>query len=107
MSHDATLVRRFRTWAVAEGISFLLLLLIAMPIKYGLGIEWPVKVVGWIHGVLFIGYCYYVARCWRASGWSFGFAVLAFVAALLPFGPFVLDRRLPRQQETAPGAAAN
>jgi integral membrane protein len=95
MSHDQKLLRKFRRVAIPEGISFLVLLGLAMPLKYGLGIEWPVKVVGWAHGVLFIAYCYYVLRCWIAYRWSVRFAALAFVASLLPFGPFVIDRRLP------------
>lgn len=95
MLYDLKILRRFRLVAVTEGISFLVLLFLAMPLKYGLGIEWPVKVAGWIHGVLFLAYCYYLVRCWIAYRWAFRFAVLAFVASLVPFGPFVLDRRLP------------
>lgn len=102
MSHNPQLLRTFRQVAITEGVSFLVLLLIAMPIKYGLGIEWPVKIVGWIHGVLFIAYCYYVFRCWRAYGWPLVFVGLALLASLLPFGPFVIDRRLPDPTKADP-----
>jgi integral membrane protein len=95
MSHDPKFLRAFRRVAIPEGISFLVLLLVAMPFKYVLGIEWPVKVVGWAHGILFMAYCYYLLRCWIAYRWSFRFVFLAFIAALLPFGPFIIDRRLP------------
>lgn len=95
MSHEPKLLRTFRQVAIIEGLSFLVLLFLAMPLKYGLGMEIPVKIVGWIHGVLFLAFCYYVARCWRVYRWSFWFAALAFLASLVPFGPFVLDRRLP------------
>jgi integral membrane protein len=101
MSHDQKLLRTFRRVAIPEGVSFLVLLCLAMPLKYVLGIEWPVKVVGWAHGILFIAYCYYALRCWIAYRWSARFAALAFVASLLPFGPFVIDRRLPGVRSAA------
>lgn len=104
MSRDRKLLNTFRKVAITEGISFLVLLFLAMPLKYGAGIEWPVKVTGWIHGILFLAYCYYVFRCWITYRWQFRFAVIAFVASLLPFGPFVLDRRLPGVSEE-PGKA--
>lgn len=97
MSHDQKLLRIFRQVAIIEGISFLVLLFIAMPIKYGLGMELPVKVTGWIHGVLFLAYCYYLARCWVACRLSITFTALAFLASLVPFGPFFLSHRLPEQ----------
>ena len=53
------LLRRFRTIGIAEGISFLVLLLIAMPMKYFLKIPEAVKIVGWMHGALFVGYIYF------------------------------------------------
>lgn len=95
MSSALQLLTRFRQVAIIEGISFLVLLFIAMPLKYGLGLDWTVKIVGWAHGILFIAYCYYLTRCWLALRWTLLFTALAFVAALIPFGTFVLDRRLP------------
>lgn len=101
MTNDPKVLRIFRRVAIPEGISFLVLLFLAMPLKYGLGIEWPVKVVGWIHGILFIAYCYYALRCWIAYRWPFRFATMAFAASVLPFGPFFIDRRLPGVTEEA------
>ncbi len=46
----------FERIAIIEGVSFLILLGIAMPLKYLLGIPEMVKYVGWAHGVLFILY---------------------------------------------------
>ena len=51
-----TPISRLRTVGIYEGISYLLLLGIAMPIKYMLGIPEVVKYVGWAHGVLFVLY---------------------------------------------------
>ncbi len=87
-----------RRIAFAEGISFLLLLGIAMPLKYWAGIPLAVKVVGWAHGVLFVALLLALARAKHRAGWSFGYAGLIVLAALLPFGPFLIDRRLAREQ---------
>jgi integral membrane protein len=87
-----------RRVAFAEGVSFLLLLGIAMPLKYWAGIPLAVKVVGWAHGVLFVALLLALARAKYRAGWSFGYAGWIVVAALLPFGPFVIDRRLQREE---------
>jgi integral membrane protein len=77
-----------------EGVSFLLLLGVAMPLKYLAGQPLAVKIVGWIHGVLFVIFCCALLRVWITARWPFGRVVLVFIAALLPFGPFVVDRRM-------------
>lgn len=86
----------FRKIALAEGISFLVLLFIAMPMKYMFAIPLAVKIVGWTHGVLFMAYLYFEAKAAAEEEWSFRFCIIVFVAALLPFGTIVLDRRLRR-----------
>ena len=93
---DKTL-KRFRKTAIWEGISFLVLLGIAMPIKYGLGNPMPVKIVGMTHGILFILYVIFLIQAAMEYDWPFKKSALAFIAALLPFGPFVFDRRLERE----------
>ncbi len=77
-----------------EGVSFLLLLGIAMPLKYLADRPEAVKWLGWAHGLLFIWYVTLVARAWRRQGWPVVRPALLFLAALLPFGPFLLERRL-------------
>ena len=81
-----------------EGISFLLLLGVAMPLKYGMGIDMAVKIVGWAHGLLFIGLALLVLLAWLDKALPFRHAFLMMVAALLPFGPFVIDRRLAEDE---------
>ena len=83
-----------RMLALSEGISFLLLLGVAMPLKYMAGLPLAVLVVGWIHGVLFTLFCLALAYVYFKHRWSFLRAAGVFVAALLPFGPFVIDRRM-------------
>jgi integral membrane protein len=83
-----------RSVALTEGVSFLLLLGIAMPLKYLADMPGPVKVVGWAHGVLFILLVALLAHAVAKRGWSVSRAGMVFVSALLPFGPFVVDRRM-------------
>jgi len=87
----------FMRIAFLEGISYLLLLLIAMPLKYFAGIPDGVKYIGWAHGVLFVLFCFYLLKVWVGLKWSFGKALIAFIASLLPFGTFVLDARLKKE----------
>jgi integral membrane protein len=87
-----------RKVALAEAVSFLLLLGVAMPLKYMAGMPVAVKVAGWIHGALFITFCVALMRTWLGARWPVSRAAMLFVAALLPFGPFVMDRRM-RQWE--------
>lgn len=91
-------IRNLRWVGTAEGISFLVLLFIAMPIKYMLGIPELVKYVGWAHGILFIGYIAAVFAAIRAMQWNWFAVLVALAASLVPFGTFVLDRQLKRRQ---------
>ncbi len=92
----ATPVGRFRIVAFWEGISFLLLLFVAMPLKYGFGIDMAVRIVGMAHGVLFLGYCLTLAIA--AGRLGVRRSLLAFVLAFVPGGTFWLEARL-RQDE--------
>ncbi|MBC7902510.1 MAG: DUF3817 domain-containing protein [Gemmatimonadaceae bacterium] len=92
-----TTLRQFRIIAVTEGVSYLLLVFIAMPLKYFAQIPEPVKYLGWLHGLLFVLFCLWLCLCWIKYRWKFGFVVLAFIASLLPFGTFFLDKRLRRE----------
>ena len=79
-----------------EGISYLLLLGVAMPMKYFFGFPMAVKIVGMAHGVLFIAYCLLLALQMRANKWNLLFGIYLFVATLIPFGTFVTDRKLAK-----------
>jgi integral membrane protein len=91
-------IRVFRMIALAEGISFLTLLLIAMPMKYFMGMPEVVRVVGTMHGVLFLLYVGLLATLHFRQRWSFMFSLYAFIASIIPFGTFVLDKQL-REKE--------
>jgi integral membrane protein len=99
MKNPVPLLRRL---ALIEGVSFLLLLGIAMPLKYLAGMPLAVKVVGWAHGILFVAFCFALLQTMLAMGWSFTRSAAVFVASLLPFGPFVLDRHMKEWEKESP-----
>lgn len=77
-----------------EGISYLLLLFIAMPVKYILGEPILVKFVGMGHGILFILFIYFLFVTSIEHKWKIQFILMAFIASLLPFGTFYLEKKL-------------
>ena len=89
----------FMRIGIAEGISFLTLLGIAMPLKYFAGLPIAVTIAGSIHGILFIAF---MVLSWEVRNepivvkWKKNFAwiFICFLAAILPFGTFVLESRL-------------
>lgn len=88
------MLKHLRVVGFFEGVSYLLLLGVCMPLKYGLDIPEPTKVVGMAHGVLFVYYCLLVLWVAIQNRWPLGKTFWALVASLLPFGPFVADRKL-------------
>ncbi len=98
-----TTVGRVRVAGIAEGISFLVLLGIAMPLKYFADQPLAVRYVGWAHGLLFILYALAILQAWAGSALPFRRAVMAFIAALVPFGPFVVDKKLAEDEARESG----
>jgi integral membrane protein len=95
MNHSSDLLWLRRS-GYAEGISFLVLLLIAMPLKYLAGQPHAVRIVGALHGALFIVYAVMVLACARNHQWPAKLTGLGLLAAFLPLGPFWFDKRLSR-----------
>ena len=91
------LLHRFRMIGIAEGISFLVLLLIAMPLKYLMHIPQAVKVMGWIHGALFVSFIYVAFEVMESLNKNFTWFLKAFAAAFIPLGTFVFDRQLKKE----------
>ena len=90
---------RLRVVAFVEGCSFLLLLGIAMPLKYLAGLPLAVRVVGAVHGGLFILFCVALFQAMLAARWSLLRASVVFASSLVPFGTFVIDGRLKQEDE--------
>ena len=93
-----TPIGRLRVIAFIEGTSFLLLLGVAMPLKYFAGLPTAVTAVGWIHGLLFVLYLIAVAEVSVVRRWSRERVLGALAAGVIPFGTFVLDARLRREE---------
>lgn len=86
----------FRFTALLEGISFIVLLGIAMPLKYYYDQPEAVKIVGMAHGVLFVLYVIFLLMVHLKHQWKISKTILAFIASFLPFGTFVADYKLFR-----------
>ena len=90
-------ITAFLRIGLLEACSYLLLLGVAMPIKYIAHIPEPVQYLGWAHGLLFVGYVGLLAWLVLIRKWPFYLGILGFVAALLPLGPYVFERYLRKK----------
>ena len=88
----------FRKTGLAEGISFLVLLFIAMPLKYWAGYPLAVTVVGGLHGVLFIAFIIMAWETKREYNKDFRWLFKAGLASILPFGTMVMDKEWRREE---------
>lgn len=91
-----TFVRALRQLALVEGISTLVLFGIAMPLKYFAGMPLAVRIVGSLHGALFVALVIMLLVAIRKVPISPALAAAGIAAAVVPGGPFLLDRHLAR-----------
>lgn len=89
---------RLRITGLLEGLSWLLLLFVAMPLKYIAGKPETVRYVGWVHGLLFILYLVLLLSVWSQKKWKLKTLLIGGVAALLPFGTWVFDSQLKKYE---------
>ena len=94
---DNKLFNIFLKVGFAEGVSFLILLFIAMPLKYFMAMPMPVKIAGMAHGVLFVAFCLLLLMATIKYKWSIKMAIIGFLLSFLPFGTFYLERILKKQ----------
>ena len=94
-----TNIGRLRIAGFLEGISYLVLLCICMPLKYIGDIPEPTSFVGMAHGIIFIIYCVLVMVVMLKYKWNLMKTFWALLASVLPFGTFVADVRIFRQQK--------
>jgi len=87
-------VKKFGIINTVEGYSYLLLLFVAMPMKYIMGIALATKIVGMIHGVLFILFIYLLIAAWEDAKWPISKTIIFFVASLIPFGTFYTKNKI-------------
>lgn len=89
----------FRRIALAEGVSFLVLLFIAMPLKYLAKQPMATTIVGGLHGVLFVAFIF---LAWETKGEykrSLSWFGKSFLASIIPFGTFIMDKQWKKEQE--------
>lgn len=103
-NYTSTLLRNLRLVAILEGISYIVLLGIAMPVKYIGNDDRLVKHTGMVHGWLFVLYVLLVAVAWSRYRWSWQKAGLALFLSLVPFGTFYAERKM--FQEPGPGSSS-
>ncbi len=89
-------INRFRTISALEGISFLILVLIAMPLKYFGDNPDPVRIVGMAHGVLFIIFTISLFEAKYKEDWDKGYMFQLFVLSLIPFGAFFIEKSVKK-----------
>lgn len=86
-------VKAFRIISTLEAISFLVLLGIAMPLKYIWDKPEMVKIVGMAHGVLFVAYVLGAIYMWKKLNWSLKILAIVIFCSILPFGPFYVEKK--------------
>ncbi len=86
-------LKAFRIIAFLEGLSYLLLLFIAVPIKYLFENDTYVKLLGMPHGLLFIGYIIVAYLLKEDFKWNFKEFFIVLAASILPFGTFYIDKK--------------
>ena len=94
----STALRDLRWVGIAEGISFLVLLFVAVPLKHIMGMPGAVRICGMIHGILFICFVGAAIRATMTHGWPAKRFWFAMLMSILPGGTFYLDRVLKREE---------
>lgn len=92
-----TQIGRLRVIGFIEGVSFLLILFVTMPLKYYAEMPGPNKVIGMVHGLLFVLYVLAVVQSKIEYNWPLKKTALALLASIVPFGTFWADAKLFRQ----------
>jgi len=87
-----------RKAGIAEGISFLVLLGIAMPLKYLFQQPIAVKILGWAHGILFVTFLFLAWEVKTDRNKSLKWFATAFLAAIIPTGTFFFDKKLKEEE---------
>ncbi|GGC19993.1 hypothetical protein GCM10011386_09850 [Parapedobacter defluvii] len=102
MSANNKILDWFRNVALVEGISMVVLVTFSV-LKRTTDFEWAalgVKYVGWAHGILFIAYVYLLWMCTDKYKWKFSRVAIFFLASLIPFAPFFVERKLRHEERS-------
>ncbi|QLE03161.1 DUF3817 domain-containing protein [Galbibacter sp. BG1] len=86
-------LKNFRLISILEGISYLLLFGITMPLKYYMDFHGPNKIVGMLHGILFIAYVVMSFVFYKKLKWSISTLFIVLLCSIIPFGTFWMERK--------------
>ena len=98
-SQRLSVLRALYAVGLAEGTSFLVLLLVAMPLKYLANAPAAVRVVGAVHGGLFLLYVGLILLAALLVRWKWTRVLLGLLSAVVPLGPFFFDKVVKREIE--------
>tara|TARA_B110000467_G_C18274347_1_gene454448 strand:+ start:734 stop:1015 length:282 start_codon:yes stop_codon:yes gene_type:complete len=87
------MIKLFRIIALLEGASYIGLLFIAVPLKYLIGIDDYVRLLGMPHGILFLLYVFLVFVIYQDMKWSAKSIIIILLASIIPFGTFYVDNK--------------
>lgn len=94
-------LQKFRLINKIEGISFIILIFIAMPLKYSFGYPIATKVVGMLHGLLVFAFIYQIIEAKKEAGFTLKETALYSLLSLIPFGSFYTDKLLAKKMTIA------
>lgn len=86
-------IKAFKLISTLEAISFLVLLLVAMPLKYSFDMPEYVRIVGSLHGLLFVLYVLGGLWMYKKLGWSIKILFIVVLCSVIPFGPFYVEKK--------------
>ena len=86
-------MKLFRIIALLEGLSYILLLFVAVPVKYSLGDPTYVKLLGMPHGILFVAYLGFAVYFKQEQNWRMKTLAIVLLGSVLPFGTFYVDHK--------------
>jgi len=94
-------LKKFRIINKIEGISFIILLFVAMPLKYSFGYPIATKIIGMLHGLLVFAFIYQIIEAKKEAGFSIKEVAIYSLLSLVPFGSFYTDKLLAKKMTTA------
>jgi integral membrane protein len=90
---NQSLIKLFKVISLLEGLSYILLLFVGVPLKYLAGNAFLVKSLGMPHGILFVAYVVIALFIRSRMKWDFKDTFVVLIASLLPFGTFYINRK--------------
>jgi len=92
------MIQKFRILSILEGVSFLIILFITMPLKYLLSMGMPNKIIGTAHGILFIAYIVFAIFLKVEKNWDLKKTAIILACSVIPFGTFWMEKKYLRTE---------